>query len=501
MSLMGIDIGTTGCKAVAFDESGKLIAYAYREYPLHAPNPGWAELDSKQVWNDTKDCIREVSKKTKRDPIQALAVSCQGEAVTAIGANDEFLSNSIVSFDPRTGPYVEQWIERFGRDTLFQATGQPPASIFTALKLNWYRDNQPEVLDNAKYILGYEDLINYFLTGEAVVDFSLAGRTMLFDIVKEEWRDDFLGAVGLTKDVMPKAVPSGTLVGTVIDSIADEIGLPRGVKVVTGGHDQPCQMLGAGVTDAKTAAYGIGTVACIGAAFDKALLNEQMLASNLCCYHHTCPDLYCVLVYNYTGAVLFRWYRDQFAREEMQRAKKQKRDVYEILTEEAADKPTNLLVLPHFTTTGVPHFDNKSKGAILGLTLDTTKAEITRALLEGVTYELRQGMELLAQAGGKVEAYRATGGGAKSPYWLQIKADIMGAPVAAPQVAEAGCLGAAVLAGAASGVYDSIPEAAKAVAKVEHTYEPNPENKKLYDERFEWFKEIYPKNKELFGKM
>lgn len=501
MSLLGIDVGTTGCKAVSFDLDGNILTSAYREYPLHSPQPGWAELDSQQVWSDVKACIREVAANTQNDPITALAVSCQGEAVTPVDADGNMLANSVVSFDTRTEPYVAPWEEKFGREKVFQVTGQPLASLFTALKLQWFRDNQPEVLNKARYILGYEDLVYFMLGVEPSTDYTLAARTLLFDIPNQQWSEEFLDFTGLSREQMPGVKPSGTLLGTVPDHVAEDVGLPKGVQVVTGGHDQPCQMLGAGATEAGVAAYGVGTVECIGAASDRFLTNETMLQNNICTYHHTCPGLYQALVYNYTGGILFRWYRDQIAHEELRLSNQSNMDVYDLITRNAAEEPTNLLVLPHFTTTGVPHFDNRSKGAILGLTLDTTRGQIARAMLEGTTYELRQGVELFHQAGGRIDIFRATGGGAKSDYWMQIKADIMGIPVAVPAVSEAGCLGCAILAGAATGVYSSIREAAGQLARIKKTFEPNPENKKRYDERFEWYKEVYPRNKDLFHRM
>ncbi|MBD3266156.1 hypothetical protein GF373_05755 [bacterium] len=501
VSLLGIDVGTTGCKAVAFDEEGNILATAYKEYPLHSPNPGWAELDSNQVWEDIKDCLAKVASDTQHDPIRALAVSCQGEAVTPVDADGNFLANAIVSFDSRTEPYVQVWEEKFGREKIFQKSGQPLASLFTALKLNWIKDNLPDVFQNTKHILGFEDLVMYKLGMPPTTDYSLAGRTMLFDQQNEAWNEEFLAFLDLDPTVMPTVKPSGTLVGTIPDSIADEIGLPRGVQVVTGGHDQPCQTLGAGVIESNIAAYGIGTVECIGPAFDRPLLNEVMLSNNICCYHHACPNLYIALVYNFTGASLFRWYRDVLSRDEQKRAQAEGMDVYDLLCVEAAKEPTKLLVLPHFTTSGVPHFDTRAKGAMVGLTLNTTKAEITRGILEGITYEMRQCVELLKQAGGEVKTLRATGGGAKSAYWLQIKADIMGIPIAVPAVAEAGCLGCAILAGSATGVYASIKQAAEQIAKITRTFEPQSENHAFYTEQFALYKEIYPRMKDVFHKM
>ncbi len=501
MSLLGIDVGTTGCKAVAFNLEGHLLTSAYREYPLHSPQPGWAELDGNQVWNDVKACISEVAAETKQNPITALAVSCQGEAVSPVNENGEILHNALVSFDNRTESLVSQWEEKFGREKIFDVTGQPLASVFTALKLQWLNQHKPEVLQNSKAILGFEDLVMYRLGMEPTTDYTLAARTMFFDVKKADWCDEFLEFAGVDKDIMSSPKPSGTLLGTVPDAIADEIGLPRGVKVVTGGHDQPCQMLGAGVVEANVAAYGIGTVECIGPAFSEPLINEQMLKNNICCYHHTCPGFYIALVYNFTGGSLFRWYRDTLAQYELMQAEETGDDIYDILTRTAANEPTNLLVLPHFTTTGVPHFDTRAKGAILGLTLGTKKSEITRAILEGLTYEMRMCVELLREAGGTINLLRATGGGAKSKYWMQIKADIMNIPIAVPAVSEAGCLGCAILAGSATGEYASPKEAAQQLARTSMTFEPQPENVKLYDERFEWYSEVYPRLKDLFHRM
>ncbi len=501
MSLLGIDVGTTGCKAVAFDHEGHILASAYREYSLHSPQPGWAELDGNEVWHDVKECIGEIASKTKHDPISALAVTCQGEAVSPIDENGKIIHNALVSFDTRTDSYVPRWEEKFGTKKIFQITGQPLAAPFTALKMQWMKDNKPEVLQKAKSLLGFEDLIMFKLGMEPTTDYSLAGRTMLFDVNKADWCDGFLEFAGLERSQMPSLNPSGTLLGTIPNSIADEIGLPHGVQVVTGGHDQPCQTLGAGVTEANVASYGIGTVECIGPAYTELLLNDTMLKNNICCYHHACPGFYIALVYNFTGASLFKWYRDVLGQDELRRAEESGKDVYDLLCEEGADHPTNLLVLPHFTTTGVPHFDTKSKGAILGLTLGTTKPEITRSILEGLTYEMRMCVELLKEAGGTINVLRATGGGAKSNYWMQIKTDIMNIPIEVPAVSEAGCLGCAILAGSATGVYSSVKEAANQIARTEKRFEPNPEHVKLYEERLEWYKEIYPRLKDLFHRM
>jgi len=501
VSLLGLDVGTTGCKATAFNVDGAVLASAYREYPLLSPQPGWAELDSARVWRDVKDCLAQVAQATKNDPITALAVSCQGEATTPLDEHGNILFTTSVSFDTRTAGLVSWWEEHVGRERIFEITGQPLASPFTALKLQWMRQNKPEIFAKVRKFLFYEDFIYHQLGLEPHTDFTVAGRSMFFDVQAENWSEELLEHVGVSADQLAKPVPSGTVIGTIPDKKADELGLPRGIQVATGGHDQPTQTLGAGVIDPKVASYGIGTVECIVPVFQEPVLNKTMLDNNICCYHHTYSGMYIALVYNFTGGQLFRWYRDTFGDVEKMEAERTGKDVYEILTGKAADQPTNLLVLPHFTTTGVPHFDNNSRGAILGMTLGTTKGEVIRGILEGITMELRLCVDLLDKAGVPIEELRATGGGSKSDYWMQIKADIMGRPVRLPKVSESGNLGCAMLAGTATGVYRSLSEAAEQLITIGKSFEPNDKNACYYQDRLGLYADLYPRLQDLFHRM
>jgi xylulokinase len=496
MSLMGIDVGTTGCKAVIFDESGRQLAAAYREYPLLSPHPGWCEIDSRRVLDLTREAVREACTKTN-DPVKALAVSSQGEAITPIDSEGNILANSIVSSCPRTADLVPVWEERFGKKYLFEKTGIPVASCFTPLRLEWIKENDPESFERAHKFLFFEDLVFWGMGLEPTSDSSEVSRSMCLDLRTGEYLTEIFDSIGVDIDRLPKVLPSGSVVGKISEKAGKEWGLPVGTVAVTGGHDQPAAALGVGVIEEGQACYGIGTVECVTSVFDKPLLSDRMLEYNLCCYHHTYPGRFVSLAYNFTGGSLFRWYRDVFAQAECEQAAKAGKDVYELLTAQVPDDPTRLFVLPHFTSTGTPYFDNHSTGAILGLSLHTTRGEVIRAILEGITYEIRMCVDLYAEIGHPIQEFRCSGGGSKSKQWMQIKADIMNAEILVPEVSEAGCLGMAMLAGAAIGVYNSLEEAVATTVKVTRSFSPNPKHVAVYEENMAVYRDLYPTIKDL----
>ncbi|MCX7919950.1 MAG: FGGY family carbohydrate kinase [bacterium] len=498
MSLLGIDVGTTGCKVVAFNPDGKIIASAYREYPLRFPGqPGWVELDADEVWQRVKHCIQNVAAQTKSDPIEALAVSSQGEGVTPIDKAGRVLYHSIVSFDSRTVEFISWWLKRMSAYQLFAETGMTPEPFYTINKILWFKKYRPNIDRRTWKYLCYEDLVNYRLTGIPAIDYSLAARMMCFDLKHNRWSSKMLNLAGIEEDRLAFLYPPGKIVGNVLPKIAQELGLPKDTLVVTGGHDQPCGALGAGVIKPGITMDAIGTVECITPAFPNPVINRKMLANRFCCYPHVVPNQYVTVAFNFTGGSLLRWYRDQFGQKEIELARKSGKDVYEILVQQIPSQPSSLFILPHFTTTGTPYFDHHSRGAILGLTLATQKPEITRAILEGISYEIRLNIELLAQAGIPVREIRAIGGGAKSAQWLQLKADLFGRKIVTLNVSEAASLGVAMLAGCAIGEYSSVSEAVAQTVKIKQTFIPNPTNKKIYNRKFEIYRQIYPRLKEL----
>jgi xylulokinase len=492
MSLMGIDLGTTGCKAVVFDRGGRLLASAYREYPLHFPRTGWIELDSARVIASAREVIREAAGKAKGDPVRALAVASQGEAVTPVAADGTYLHRAVVTFDARTAPLVCWWERRVPRRRIFQVSGMPLHGMYTASKIIWWKQNRRDVFGKAAGFYCFEDLLFHSMGLDPHIDHSLAARTMLLDLSTGGWSTELCRVAGIDPGRLAKPVPSGTVVGVLGGREARSFGLPDGVVVVTGGHDQPCGALGAGVVEDGVGMYATGTVECITPAFKRRVTDARLLEANIACYPHVVPSLWVALTFNFTGGSLLKWYRDTFGGAEKAEAARTKEDVYDLLLKDLPKDPTSLFILPHFTSTGTPHFDTESKGVIAGLRLSTRREEVVKAVLEGVTYEMALNARLLGECGAEIGSFRAIGGGAKSPQWMQIKADLLGKPVHAMRVSEAVCLGAALLAGSATGVYRSAREASLGVAKIEKTYRPDARRARIYRRRFDRYRELYP---------
>lgn len=498
---MGIDVGTTGTKAAVFDLEGRLLASAYREYPLVHPQPGWIELDSNVVLAAAKQAVREAASQVPRDPVKALAIACQGEACTPLDENGEPLDNAIVTFDDRTAQQGEWWEKELGKEAVFQITGMPLNRMHTGNKLMWLKEHKPQVFHGASRFLCYEELVMEKMGVEPVIDYSLAGRTMAFDIRARDWSGEMLRRAGIDEALLPRAAPSGTAVGEVSPPFAEDWGLPRGTLVCTGGHDQPCGALGAGVVASGVAADSTGTVECITAAFSEPVLTAHMLAGNYCCYPHVVTGLYVTLAFNFTGGSVLRWYRDNFGASALREAERSSRDVYDLLIEGATAGPVDLFLLPHFTVTGTPWYDADARGAILGLRLATSAGDILKAALDGVTYEMRLNLDRLSEAGVEVREIRAVGGGARSAAWLALKANIFNRPVVVPDVTEATCLGAAILAGVASEAYSSAREGAEATVRLRETYEPQPDLAGQYEQRYRTYAQIYPTAVSLLHRM
>ncbi len=497
MYYAGLDIGTTTVKAVVFDRDGNQVSQAHAEYDLVYPRPGWRELDSELVWMRTREVLSALGRWDGSSDIKALSVSVQGEAVSPISKDGKALHNSIVTFDSRTIPQTQWWEKELGRQKIFSITGQPLHPMTTLNKIMWIRENLPKVFEKTWKFLCYEDLFFHWLGLDPVIDYSLASRTMAFDVVKREWSDTMLQSADMDVDLLADARESGEVIGEIDSNMAHKLGLPRGLAVITGGHDQPCSALGGGIVRPNIAVDSTGTVECITPAMDKPVLNETMLESNFPCYCHVKSGMYVTLAFHFGAGSVLKWYRDTFAQEEVMKAEKEGSNAYKILDRDAATGPMNIYVLPHFVGTGTPYLDPRSKGAIIGLTTSTKKSEIYKALIDGITYETKINIERLELSGVKIEELRAIGGGSTSKIWPQIKADILEKKVVRLAVSEAGCLGAAILAATAVGEYSDLDKAVEATVKPVDEFHPDPKATKQYQEHFKVYKGIYNSIRDL----
>lgn len=496
MSTMGLDIGTTGCKAAAFDETGQLLAQAYREYQLLFPQPEWAELNSTEVCNHCMDIINQVSRECSNDPVKAIGISSQGEAFTPVDKNGEILGNAMISSDTRATEIAKTWSKQFGPEKLYRITGHTAHPMFTLFKLLWVRENQPDVWLAAKGFYCFEDLLHQRLGLTPAISWPLAGRTMMFNVLEHTWDSEILSAVGLKAEKLARPLQSGTIVGTIPDGIAQNLGLGKGTIVVAGGHDQTCSALGAGVTSPGKAMYATGTVDCICAAFCKPKFSSELMQSNLCTYDYTLPDMYTTVAFSLTGGNILKWFRDQFATREVQMATQKGINVYELILKKMPDTPSSLMVLPYFTPSGTPYFDAETKGAILGLRLSSSREDLLRAILEGVAFEVRLNIEILARSRIEISEFIVTGGGARSTAWNHLKANVIGKPVTIAPVEETGCLGAAMLARSAL-TGTSVKDLAAKMVRTKTTIQPDRKQTDYYAERYATYKKLYPVLKSL----
>lgn len=491
MQLMGLDIGTSGCKAVLFDQDGTLLAKASREYAVDFPQPSWAEQNIEQVWVLAQEAMREAIALARIHQVAAIGLSVHGEAVTPVDQHGQALRPTILGMDTRTAEQNAWLRERFGAEHLFGITGMPIHTVNTLPKLLWLKQHAPEIWQQADRFLLVEDFLINKMTGRAAISQCLASRTQLYDLRNNTWSEEILSAIGLWPSRLADPCPSGTAIGELRESIARDLGLIKAPLIVTGGHDQACGALGVGLTRSGLASVSTGTAEVVEVALPSPVINHTLYEGNISVYAHVVPELYLAMTLNHSGGLALRWFRDGFCEPQVQQSAQANTDAYDLMLAGSTAGPTHLLVLPHFSGSGTPTFDTASKAAILGLTFTTTRADLARAILEGLTYELRLNLDLLQAGGVRIEVLRAIGGGAKSKVWLQLKADITGIPVVVPRITEAAGFGAALLAGVGAGLYANAREAAERFLQLTDEYVPDPQRQKLYDEQYQLYRQVY----------
>jgi xylulokinase len=492
MSLLGIDIGSTGTKGIAFDPEGRALATAYREYREVYPGPNMIELPPEDVWQAVQAVIRQVAAATRNDPIEALSISAIGEAFTPVARDGAFLHNTITSMDNRSVAQAEALRESVGEWDCFCLTGQPMHPSYTLTKVMWLREQRPDVYAQTWKCLLWPDIVMLKLGLGPRLDYTLAGRTMAFDVVQKHWSPTMLDAAGVSPALFAEPIQSGAVVGEVPGPVAQDLGLPSGVLVVAGGHDQQMNALGAGIVSQGLAVDGMGSVECVSVAFDQPVMTPGMLEHNYCVYPHVKPDMYASLAFTYSAGSILRWFRDQFGAAEVAEAEATGRDPYEILLSDLPQDPTGCFLIPYFAGSGTPYLDPLAKGALLGLSLSCDRKTIVKAILEGICYELSLNLAALAQAGVGIDCLRATGGGSRNAEWLQIKADVTGKRVVTLNVSETGCLAGMILGAVALGHYPSVDEACRVLVQERLEFSPHEPAHSRYAELHEVYTGLWP---------
>jgi sugar (pentulose or hexulose) kinase len=500
--LLGIDAGTTAMKAVLFDEEGIAVAQATQEYQLHTPAADRVELEAECYWAACCDCTRGLLAKTRINPrdIVGLAISSQGETLVAVDGAGQPLYPAIVWLDNRSQAEADAILAQFGVENVFRVSGQPEITpTWPATKILWLRHHRPQVFQRTYKFLLLEDYLLFRLSGHYVADPCLLSSSLLFDIRRKTWWTDMLDFIGITPDQLPNVHESGQTVGQLTAAAAGETGLWEGTIAATGGMDQALAALGAGNTRPGLITENTGGALAIVATLDKPILDHE---AGIPCHYHALPDTYYLLPWCQTAGMALRWFRDVFGGEEQEEAGRTGANAYDLLASAAADIPPGcegLAALPHLVGAACPEFNPAARGVWFGVGLHHTKAHFVRSILEAVAYMLRRNVELLKELGIAVHEIRALGGGARSPLWNQIKADVLGIPILTLTSEEQACLGAAILAGSAVSLFSSPEDAATTLVRVADRYEPDPAVKPVYDRGYELYVQLYNSLEELFS--
>lgn len=498
MSLLGIDVGTSGCKSAVFSERGELLSVAYEEYDMERPQPGWAQLDAVDVWEKIKATIRGATQAAagKGGPVRALAVSSMGEAVVPVTRDRQILGPSILNFDVRGARYLPALADALPEAELYRLNGNTLGNHYSLPKLKWIKENQPDLYREADYLLHWAGFVSFMLGAEPSLDYALANRSLLFDVDAADWSDWLLAWGELDRGKLPALRPAGTVIGQVAPAVAQELGLPAGALIAMGTHDQCANAVGCGAITAGRAMYGMGTFVCLTPVFDQRPDPASMISLGLNTEHHAVPGSYVSFIFNHGGSVL-KWYRDTFAALDRQAAQREGRDIYAELIGEMPPGLSSILALPHFAPTGPPEFVDDSSAVLAGLKLETARGDILKGLLEGITFYEREVLDGLPAAGIPVDSCRAVGGGSKSDAWLQLTADIFGIPVVRPKVTEAGALGAATIAGVGAGIWPSFEAAVDEMVTLDQTFEPRMDVHKAYEPQYEKYRQLWPLMKDF----
>ena len=487
MKIAGLDIGTTGCKLTVFEQSGTCLGKAYRDYPVKR-GKSEHEIDAEAILQGVFGVMKEMAK--EHPDVAGIGVTSFGETFVLADEKGKPLHPAMLYTDPRGKEECEQLQQKLEGSIIASISGLKPHEMYSLPKIMWLKRNKPELYAQAKHVFLMQDLVVFHLTGKAQIDYSMATRTMGFDIIALKWSEQLFELADVDMQLMSEPVPTGTSAGCILPEIAKITGFSDELQIISMSHDQVAATVGAGVFGSDRAADGAGTVQCVIPVYDEQPKLEVMYEGNYAVVPYVVPGKYVAYAFSYTGGALIQWCVDTLAKKEKEIAKEKGISVNELLEGEFTE-PTGLLVLPHFAGAATPYMDTGSKGVILGLTTATTINDIYRACMEAVVYEVMLNMEWMKDSGLHFEMLHATGGGARSEVWMQMKADMLNVPIMALETVDAGTVGSAMMTGIALGCYDDLDEAAEHMVHLKKVYNPNPEMHVKYVEQYERYRCLY----------
>ena len=478
--LLGLDVGTTGARAVAIDEAGNVIASAIAQYPLRSPRPGWTEQNPEDWWQATRLVLRRVASEAGGE-ITALGLTGQMQGSVFLNQAGDVIRPALLWNDRRTALQCQQITERVGAERLIAITGNPAFTAFQAPKILWLRDVEPVQYRHVRRVLLPKDYVRLRLTGELSTDVTDASGTLLLDLKARLWSGEILDALGIPAEWLPSISESATITGGLRPSVAADLGLPAGLPVAAGAGDNAAAAIATGIVRSGLISSSIGTSAALFAHRDGP---EPDPSGRLHAFCSAVPGRYHLMAVTLSAGGALRWWRDLLGGG-------MNYEQLASLAEAAPIGADGLFFLPYLSGDGTLHLNPQARGAFIGLRAHHTRAHLTRALMEGVIFSLRDGLDVMRDLGIDVQRVRATGGGARSRAWRQMQADIFNLPLEGVSADEGPAIGAALLAGVAAGVYQDAQEACDRAVQTGDVIEPAPERASKYGQLVHTFRTLY----------
>ena len=501
--MLGIDLGTSGTKALLLDETGEVIATARAEYHLNRPREGWTEQDPEDWWDGIRSSVRKVLELSGAEPdrVKALALSGQMHGSVFLNSQGEVIRPPILWNDTRTTAQCEEMRRQIGEKRLRELVGNPVLEGFTAPKLLWLRDNEPENYRELDTLLLPKDFIVYRLTGEKTTEVSDAAGSVLFNVRERKWEDEILSELDLPGEILPPVRNSTEVVGVLRPEVSDLLGLNVDTLVIAGGADNACSAVGNGINQEGRLLASIGSSGVVLAHTDSMRVDS---AGRLHSFNHARPDSWYLMGVMLSAGLSFRWFRKNLGKLEETVSDLTNSDTYDVLTEEAATVPPGadkLIFLPYLNGERTPHADPDARGVFFGLTDSHTKGHLIRAVLEGISFGLRDSLELIKEKNIEPQEVRITGGGAKSDLWTDILSDVFGCKIKKTALNEGPAFGAALLAGVGADVFGSVDEAIRKTVVAKTVAKPDKENGRVYDQLYRIYGSLYGDLRDEYKKL